>query len=123
MKSSSVLRWTAAAALGVGMTLAGSAWAGAVTEKGEIVDTSCYLTHGAKGAKHKECATKCIKGGAPMGLLTEKGEVFLLLPDHDNGDPYEKAKDLAAETVTVKGDGAEKAGIHAIVVKSIEKTK
>ena len=38
-----------------------------VTLKGEIVDTGCYIAHGAMGEKHKDCASKCIANGMPMG--------------------------------------------------------
>src|SRR5574341_1558654 len=54
---------------------------------GEVVDTGCYLGHAARGAKHVSCATKCIMGGMPMGLLTNDGTLYLLTMNHDNPDP------------------------------------
>ncbi len=100
---------------------AASAFAKEITIKGELIDTSCYMGHGARGMGHQKCALKCIKGGVPMGVLTEKGEIYLLIPNHDNEDPYNKAKDMAAETVEVKGDQVSKGGLNAIFVESITK--
>jgi hypothetical protein len=91
-----------------------------VSIKGEIVDTGCYLGHGAKGEKHKGCATKCISGGMPMGLLTADGTLYLLTLDHDNPDPYNQAKDLAAEMVEVSGTLLSRSGMKAIDVTGIK---
>ena len=37
------------------------------------------MASGAHGDGHKSCATTCIKGGGPMGVLTSDGKVYLLL--------------------------------------------
>lgn len=89
------------------------------TVTGEIVDTSCYLGHGARGEKHAACAAKCINSnGAPMGLLTEDGTLWLLTPDHDNLDPYNALKGMAAKTVTVTGMAMERSGVKGLDVMS-----
>ena len=77
--------------------------AGAATKtiKGEVVDLMCYLDHGAKGEKHKGCATKCIEGGGPVGLLTEDNHLYLVVGDHAPMNKELAAK--AAQTVTLKG--------------------
>lgn len=111
---------TTAAALGF-FLWASAALAAETTIKGELVDTSCYMGHGAKGASHKKCALKCLKEGVPMAVLTDKDELILLLPNHDNEEPYNKAKDLAAETVDVKGDLVKKGGLTSIIVSSVSK--
>ncbi|HWH69865.1 MAG TPA: hypothetical protein VNT26_10790, partial [Candidatus Sulfotelmatobacter sp.] len=51
------------------------------TLKGEVVDLMCYLDHGAKGEKHKNCAQTCIKGGGPVGLLSGD-QLYLVVGDH-----------------------------------------
>ena len=56
---------------------------------GEIVDLSCYLSKGSKGKRHKTCAEMCAKKGLPIGVITEAGDVYLLIEDHDNPDPYD----------------------------------
>lgn len=86
------------------------------TITGEVVDTGCYLAHGARGEKHFSCATKCIGNGMPMGLLTADGRLYLLTLDHDNPDPYNKLKDMAGKNVAVTGSVIERSGMKGIDV-------
>jgi len=83
---------------------------------GEILDSSCYLGHGAMGAKHAECAAKCAANGAPMMLLTKDGKVILLMPPHDNPDGYNQAKTLAGTMATITGALSERSGVRGIEV-------
>lgn len=83
---------------------------------GELVDMGCYVGHSAKGEKHSECATKCIAGGMPMGLLSANGRIFLLTMDHANPDAYNKVKKMAGKRVTVSGSRHEKNGIVTLDV-------
>jgi hypothetical protein len=82
------------------------------TIKGEVVDLMCYLDHGAKGDKHKGCATKCIEGGGPVGLLTADNQLYLVVGDHQPMNKELAAK--AAQTVTLKGKVVEKHGMKMI---------
>ena len=90
------------------------------TITGEVVDTGCYLAHGAKGAKHIECATKCISQGMPMGLLTSDNTLYLLTLSHDDADPYNKLKDMAGKTVSVTGPVMSRSGIKGLEVTSFK---
>jgi len=92
----------------------------ATTLVGEIVDTGCFLAHGARGEKHASCAAKCIGDGMPMGLLTEAGTLYLLTPNHDNPDAYNKLKTMSAKTVTVKGAVMERNGMKGLDVTGYE---
>lgn len=94
-----------------------------MTLKGEVVDLGCYLGHGARGADHKACATKCIAGGMPFGLLTAEGKLYLLTMNHDNPDAYNKCKDLAAETVVVTGAVMQRNGLMAVDVADVKSAK
>jgi hypothetical protein len=94
-----------------------------MTLKGEVVDLGCYLGHGARGADHKSCATKCIANGMPFGLLTANGKLYLLTMNHDNPDPYNKCKDLAAETVVVSGSVVQRNGLIAVEVADVKSAK
>jgi len=100
--------------------LASTSFAGTTTLKGEVVDTACYLDHGARGAKHKQCALNCLANGVAPSLLTSDGKLYLLLPPHGPHDAYDKVKKLAAETVTVRGTELSKAGMDAFVVEAVE---
>ena len=92
----------------------------AKTLTGELVDTGCYLGHGARGEKHVECATKCINEGMPMGLLTKDGSLYLLTMNHDNADPYNQLKTMAGKTVSVTGMVMTRSGMKGIDVTSFK---
>ena len=83
-----------------------------VTVKGEVVDLMCYLDHGAKGAKHAECAKMCINEGGPVGLKADNGTLYLVIGTHKPANaelaPY------AAKQVTLKGKAVEKDGVHML---------
>jgi len=87
---------------------------------GEIVDLSCYLGHGAKGAAHKECAATCIANGGPMGLLTDKGVLYVLTMNHDNADAFNSAKKHAGDKVKVTGPVTMKNNTRALEVNGVE---
>lgn len=92
----------------------------ASTISGELVDMGCYVAHGAGGAKHTECAAKCIAGGMPMGLVTKEGNLYLLTLSHSNADPYNKLKEMAGKQVKVTGPANERAGMKTLEVASFE---
>ncbi len=115
--------WSVLFALFVG----GGAWPGGaraeektVTVQGEIVDMACYMAKGSRGASHKACAQLCAKRGVPIGVLTNSGELFLLLDDHNNPDPYDAAKKLAGEQAEVNGKEISKQGVASIVVGAVK---
>ncbi len=91
-----------------------------VTVKGEVLDLSCYIAHGAKGEDHAPCAKRCVKGGQPMGLLASDGTVYLLYAPHDDASAYEQTKDFAGQQVEVTGKAATNAGIKGIEVQSVK---
>jgi hypothetical protein len=86
------------------------------TLRGEIVDTGCYISHGAVGEKHKSCAAKCLAAGQPMALLTSDGVLYLLTQNHKNADPFNKCKAWAATTVEITGPTFERSGMKSIEV-------
>ncbi len=94
-----------------------------VTLKGEVLDLACYVAHEAKGAGHKKCAETCIKGGAPIGILTDDGKVYLVVEDHKKPEPYEKLKGFAAEKVSITGIVYNRGGLPGVVLESVEPAK
>jgi hypothetical protein len=90
------------------------------TISGEVLDMACYMAKGAHGPDHKDCASSCIKGGSPMGILTSDGKVYLLVENHDKKDAYAEAKKHAGEQVTVTGTTSEKGGLNGIVVDEVK---
>jgi len=86
---------------------------------GEIVDLSCYLGHGAKGAAHKECAATCVANGGPMGLLTPSGTLYVLTMNHEKPDAFNQAKKLAGGNAKITGPTSVKNGVHALQIDGV----
>ena len=78
------------------------------TVTGEIVDMMCYVDHNAAGDKHASCAAKCIKGGGPVGIVSE-GKTYLVVGDHKPIN--DQLAEYAGKTVTLKGKLASNGGI------------
>lgn len=92
----------------------------ATTIKGEVLDMSCYMTRGAKGPGHKECAQGCLEKGLPAGILTKDGKVYLLVEDHSAADAYKEVLKHAAENVEVTGKVVNKNGVQALIVEKVK---
>lgn len=111
-------------ALGAGSALAHehhAASGSATTISGEIVDMACYMGGGEHGEKHAQCANMCVTGGAPMGLLTKSGDLYLVVADHANEKPYDEAKKLAGGGAKLTGHVTKKGGVQALIVDKTEK--
>lgn len=91
------------------------------TISGEIVDMACYMSGEEHGAKHAKCAGMCVTGGAPMGLLTKGGDLYLVVADHADEKPYEAAKKLAGGDAKLTGRVTKKGGVQALIVDKTEK--
>lgn len=93
-----------------------------VTLRGEVLDLSCYLGHGAKGKEHQKCAKAClVDKRVAAGLLTQDGKVYALVSDHKHEEEFAAVAPLAAEKVKVSGLKIEKGGLQAILVHAIAK--
>lgn len=121
-------KMTIAAMLAV--CVAGSAWAAkghmdpagkAETISGELLDMSCYMMHEGKGKKHAKCAAACVAGGAPVGLLTKDGKVYLVVGNHEDEKPYVEAKALVGGDAKLTGTVYTRGGLTAIIVSKAEK--
>lgn len=75
---------------------------------GEIVDMMCYVDHNAKGAKHASCGEKCIKGGGPVGIVSD-GKAILVVGAHKPMN--DELAPLAGKTVTLRGKMANNGGV------------
>jgi hypothetical protein len=93
------------------------------TWTGEILDSGCYLSRGAMGTGHAECALKCASQGMPMLLMTKDGKAILLTPNHDNPDAYESLKGMAGSVATVTGTFSERGGVKGIDVTAATAAK
>jgi hypothetical protein len=91
-----------------------------VVVQGEVVDMACYMAKGAKGTAHKTCAEMCAKKGVPLGLLTDNGELYLLVDDHNNEQPYQEVKKFAGARAEVSGKKYVRNGMNGIVVHGVK---
>ena len=78
---------------------------------GEVVDMMCYVDHNGMGAKHAECAEKCIKNGGPVGILSD-GKAYLVVGAHKPMN--DELAPLAGKTVTLKGKLASNGGVSML---------
>jgi hypothetical protein len=88
---------------------------------GEVIDTYCFATMGAKGASHKECGIECARKGIPVGLL-ENGtnKVYVLLPDRDKGTLPDAVIQKMGSTATVTGHVHSAGGSTFLTVESVK---
>ncbi|MBI3006604.1 MAG: hypothetical protein HYY49_14505 [Ignavibacteriales bacterium] len=96
-----------------------------VTLKGELIDIKCYSSGmgGGRGEEHQDCAIQCIKGGLPVGLLDEKGTLYVLVPKKGMKGGNEALAEHAAHTLTVKGTLQDKGGMKVVHYTSFEMAK
>jgi hypothetical protein len=93
-----------------------------VTVKGEIIDTYCYSTMGAKGESHRQCAIDCFKAGIPAGLL-ENGtnKVYVLLPNKDKTSlPQSAILEKMGRQASITGKIYVSGGSQFLTVESIK---
>ena len=89
-----------------------SASAEEVTLTGEVVDMVCYISEGASGPEHSDCAQTCIKMGLPVGIKASDGKTYLLIGEHKPINAELAA--LAAKIITVKGKAVSRDGFNMI---------
>ena len=95
--------------------------------KGEIMDTWCYVSEimGASeavlGSAHHQCAVWCAAGGIPVGVLTETGEIYMILKigDDDTSAANPKILDIQSDQVTVDGELYQRDGINYLLIDQI----
>lgn len=118
----------AALALSLGAYGAGPARAEIVTVSGEAIDTWCYFSgvmggpEAVQGSAHHTCALWCAAGGIPVGLLTEEGEVYMVLKLEDDADSAggERFLHVASHQLTATGEHVLRDGVHYLIVDKVE---
>lgn len=91
----------------------------AVTVKGEVVDTMCYASMGARGESHVKCGLACAKAGIPVGLVEGK-KMYILLPAKD-GQPLPAAViDKMGHEISVTGNVYQSGGNTFLTVESVK---
>jgi hypothetical protein len=88
---------------------------------GELIETFCYASMGAKGESHRQCAISCVKKGIPAGILEDgTGKVYVLLPSKNDSPLPQSVIDNMAHKVTVTGKVYTTGGTQFLTVESIK---
>ncbi len=98
-----------------------------VTVTGEMIDTWCYYSgvmggrEAVVGSAHHTCALWCSAGGIPVGLLTESGDVYLVLKLEGKGTGSVDETLLSVQSDKLTADGLlyERDGLKYLVVEKI----
>jgi hypothetical protein len=115
------MRGQSIASLGLLLMAATSTVAWAETVSGEVVDTFCYATMGAKGASHKPCGIDCAKKGIPVGLLEQgTNKLYVLLPSKDKTALPDDVIAKMGSTATVTGKVHTSGGDNFLTVESVK---
>ncbi|HEV8538510.1 MAG TPA: hypothetical protein VGR15_06240 [Bacteroidota bacterium] len=96
-----------------------------VTITGEVTDIKC-LFNGMKenSDDHKQCATDCIKGGLPVGIMEEKTDkLYIVVPKAGMKGANEELSKYAEKKVKLTGMMMEKYGVKMIAYTKVEEAK
>ena len=92
---------------------------------GEVVDASCFLQLGKRGEAHIACGQKCARNGQPIGVLTDAGALYLIIPEehHPRRDGQvnltERFAELMGKRVQVAGMMTTADGTRALFVRTL----
>lgn len=123
-----IKQFALAAAITIGVALAGSAEAATpsakrVTVTGEIIDTWCNVTMimFAEGSGHYQCAVWCAAGGIPVSIKDEDENVYVVLrvEGEDMNVASPSILRIQAHQVTVEGDLIERDGVKYLLVTQV----
>lgn len=92
---------------------------GAVTLRGEIVDSKCYLgaMKPGDGKGHKPCATLCVGNGIPPMLVVHReggAKEYYIVTTDDFGAASEMVTPYLGEPVEVRGRVVERGGVRFV---------
>lgn len=95
--------------------------------KGEIIDTWCYLSgvmggqDAVVGTAHHTCALWCAAGGIPVGVLTEEGEIYMVLKlkGEEVLAKSDTIMEIQSDAITAKGMHYVRDGVNYIIVEDV----
>ena len=118
-------------ALGLAMLMPVSANAASeakpVEIKGEVIDTWCYLSgvmggqDAVVGTSHHTCALWCAAGGIPVGVLSEDGQIYMVLK-LEGEEPLAQSDnimEIQSDVITAKGLHYVRDGVNYLVVEKV----
>ncbi|HWC15641.1 MAG TPA: hypothetical protein VG498_01435, partial [Terriglobales bacterium] len=86
-----------------------------------VLDSACAFAKGISKPVSKQCAIDCAKGGSPLVILAENGDVYWPISDTMPATGQNvKLLPFAGERVTATGKVYQRGGSKAIAIQKIE---
>jgi hypothetical protein len=86
---------------------------------GEVVETACWVMAARRGEAHRACAIASARAGQDLGLLDDKGNLYLVVRDLAGRPEPNPLRDVIAERVEIRGTLIERGGARAIVARHV----
>jgi hypothetical protein len=94
-----------------------------VTVTGEVIDSWCYLSEimFATGSAHHQCAIWCARGGVPVGILGQDGQVYVVLKVAGDAGVigHHGVLRMQSNEVVVEGDLYERDSVKYLAIDTI----
>ena len=92
-----------------------------VTVKGFVLDSACAFTKGLTKPASKQCAIECARGGSPLVILADNGDIYWPIADTMPATGQNaKLLPFAGDWVTATGKVYQRGGSKAMAVEKIE---
>jgi len=86
---------------------------------GEVVETACWVMAARRGEAHRACAIASARAGQDLGLLDDKGNLYLVVRDLTGRAEPNPLRDVIAERVEIRGMLIERGGARAILARHV----
>src|SRR5690349_10584287 len=91
-----------------------------VTVKGVVLDSACAFTKGLTKPISKQCAKDCAKGGSPLVILADNGDIYWPVSETMPATGQNaKLLPFAGESVTATGKVYQRGGSKAMAIEKI----
>jgi hypothetical protein len=93
---------------------------------GEVVDAWCFTSQvmgPGRGESHKACGLACAYGGVTLGIVDDKGTLFIAAKHKGFQGCKELLTPFMAKRVKVDGWLASKGGCNVLKIKSVQEVK
>ncbi len=87
---------------------------------GTVIDVNCYVSMGATGAGHKQCAQACAKAGVALAILGADGNIYMPVSAKPADPQNARLEQFAESRVKVTGTHRFASGMHTIEIKTVE---
>ena len=92
-----------------------------VTVKGFVLDSACAFTKGLTKPASKQCAIDCAKGGSPLVILADNGDIYWPIADSMPAiGQNAKLLPFAGDFVRATGKIYRRGGSKGIAIEKIE---